>query len=392
MPWKVDAMSDVRFALCHAVRSLQRPVAAVAREFGVSRKTAHKWLCVYDRAGADGPAAPVSAAALADRPRRPRHSPAKTSDDLERQALAVRDRYHWGPRKIRAFLLQEAGRAGAPAPALPSARTFAAILARNARVGPAPDPVPPQRFERGAPNELWQLDHKGPVEVARRKVAPLTVIDDHSRYCLAFRPCDDKTMASAFAVLWDVFAGAGLPDAILCDNAFNTTGADAPGLSWFDSRLIRLGIRPAHGRPYHPQTQGKCERFHGSAAREFIHFNARRDDRAHFDADAEAWRGAYNTLRPHEALGDRPPVERWRPSGRKRPASLPQPAYDAGQLTRKIGSCGEVSFNGYKILVGRGLAGDHVRVEEHDRELRVFYCATLVRAISHELLTKDKML
>lgn len=393
MPWKVDAVSDVRFALCHAVRSLRRPVAVVAREFGVSRKTAHKWLNVYDDVGRDDAATPpVSVHALADRSRRPNHSPAKTDDDIERQALAVRDRYNWGPRKIRAFLLQEAERAAAPAPQLPSVRTFAAILTRHARVKPAIEPQPIQRFERERPNQLWQLDHKGPVEVERRKVTPFTVIDDHSRYCLSFRPCDDKTMARAFDILWDVFADAGLPEAVLSDNAFNTPGIAAPGLSWFDARLIRLGITPAHGRPYHPQTQGKCERLHGSAVREFIFFNARRDRREHFDLDAERWRTVYNTRRPHEALGDRTPVERWRPSERKRPATLPEPTYDPGQTTRKIDSCGEISFRGYRILIGRGLVGDHVRVEEHDADLRVYYCWKLVRSLSPVQLVKDRLL
>ena len=75
----------------------------------------------------------------------------------------------------------------------------------------------------------------------------------HSRYLLAFEPCRDVTMASAFDVLWTAFAFAGLPEQVLCDNAFSTMGTAHPaGLSWFDARLIRLGIRPSHGRPYHP--------------------------------------------------------------------------------------------------------------------------------------------
>jgi transposase InsO family protein len=397
MPWKVAAVSEVRFALCHAVRTLHRPVAAVAREFGVSRKTAHKWLDVFDAlGGGGGGGGGVTAAALDDRSRRPARSPGRTPDDAERRVLHVRDRYHWGPRKIRAFLLQEAQRRGEPAPPLPSVRTLGAILARHGRIpvpGGGPSGTPPvQRFERDAPNQLWQVDHKGPFEVARRPVTPLTVIDDHSRYCLAFRRTPDRTMAAAFAVLWDVFADAGLPEAVLTDNAFNAPGIAAPGLSWFDARLIRLGIRPTHGRPYHPQTQGKCERFHATAARELIYFNARRDADAHFDADTEAWRGVYNALRPHEALGDVPPVARWAPSPRKRPATLPDVAYDAGATVRKIGSCGEVSFRGYTILVGRGLAGDHVRVEEHGREVRVFYCWKQVRSLSAEQLVKGRML
>ena len=353
MPWKVKAVSDCRFALCHAVRTLRVPVARAAREFGVSRKTAHKWLKV-----ADALPAGYDAQQLADRSRRPAASPARTAEDVERQVLDVRDRYNWGPRKIRAYLLQQAARDGLPPPVLPSVRTLASVLLRNGRVGAA-EPTPAlQRFERPGPNELWQVDHKGPFEVQRKRLAPFTVLDDHSRYCLAFRPCGDKTMATAFDILWGLFADAGLPDAILSDNAFNTTGVAAPGLSWFDSRLIRLGIKPLHGRPYHPQTQGKCERFHGSAVREFIFHHARRDDLAHFEQDAERWRGVYNALRPHEALGDRPPAERWRPSNRKRPGKLPEPQYAAGQITRTIHDCGEVYFKGYCFLVGRSLAGD----------------------------------
>src|SRR5688572_679861 len=160
MPWKVDAVSDVRFALCHAVRSLHAPVAEAAREFGVSRKTAHKWLNVFDAHAhahaprPPGPGAPASACVaacgsaslLADRTRRPNRSPGKTPAAVEQSVLEVRDRYNWGPRKVRAFLLREAQRLGQPPPpGLPSARTVAAILARNGRVADRPPPPPPQR-------------------------------------------------------------------------------------------------------------------------------------------------------------------------------------------------------------------------------------------------------
>jgi transposase InsO family protein len=392
MPWKVDAVSELRFALCHAVRSLHRPVAAAAREFG---KTAHKWLDVFDAAAAAAAAAAASpgAGALADRPRRPRRSPARTGPEVERLVLDARDRFNWGPRKIHAFLLQQAARDALPTPPLPSVRTLGAILGRNGRVKPPPpaDAAAVQRFERERPNQLWQVDHKGPVEVERGLVTPFTVIDDHSRYCLAFRPCHDKTMSTAFDILWELFGDVGLPDAVLSDNAFNAAGV-GPGLSWFDARLIRLGIRPLHGRPYHPQTQGKCERFHGSAVREFICFNARRDTLGHFGQDAEHWRGVYNTLRPHEALGDRPPVERWRPADRRRPATLPEPSYQPGLVTRTIDDRGAIHFDGYKILVGRGLAGDRVRVDDAGNELRVFYCDRQVRSLSPAQLVRGRML
>lgn len=378
MPWKVAPVSELRIALVHFVRTQHHSVAHAARAFGVSRKTAHKWLSVYD----DHPQQP-----LLDRSRRPVHSPVKTSDVIEQLVLDVRGRFNWGPRKIHAYL-QSRGHT------LPSIRTVATILKRNGCIDP---PAPPasdlQRFERQSPNDLWQIDHKGPIEVERQKLMPLSILDDHSRYCLAFEPLVDRTMARAWNVLWNVFGDVGLPNAILTDNAFNTMGIDRPvGLSWFDARLIRLGIRPIHGRPYHPQTQGKVERMHGSANRELLYFNARRDSTDHFTADAHAWRHTYNNLRPHEALGDRPPVTRWRPSERIRPDHLPEPIYPADALTRKVCQEGIVRFNGYRILVGRGISSQFVRIEEHAKELKIFYCHHELRCLSTEQLLKDRVL
>src|SRR5262249_40815556 len=139
-----------------------------------------------------------------------------------------------------------------------------------------------------APNDLWQLDFKGPIEVARRKVTPLSVLDDHSRYLLCLRPCTDMTYATVQAALWDLFGDVGLPAQLLCDGAFAARNTGV-GLSSFDAWLTRLGIGPAPGRPYHPQTQGKVERFHETLEAE-LWPRARRDALEHFAADCEAYR------------------------------------------------------------------------------------------------------
>jgi transposase InsO family protein len=400
MPWKAPTVSELRFAFVHAVRSTGVPVARAARDFGVSRKTAFKWLKVYD-ALAD-PAAP--AAALRDRPRRPRRSPARTPAAVEAAVVAVRDRRNWGPRKIHHYLLQQAARDGLPPPVgLPSARTCAAILYRHGRVGvrppPPPDPSSLQRFERDRPNALWQVDFKGPLEVARRDTTPLAVVDDHSRYLLAYRPCADRTMATAWDVLWGVFGEVGLPEQLLADNGFRAqqglaAGAPAPGLGWFDARLLRLGVAPCHGRPYHPQTQGKVERLNGSSDRELNCFDARRDCDEHYAADCERWRGAYNALRPHEAIGDVPPVTRWRPSDRPRPRELPDAHsyYPAGAETRTVSTSGDVRVDGYRILCGRGITGQPVRIERRDKGLAVFYCRKEIRNLSQDQLRLGNML
>jgi transposase InsO family protein len=380
MPWKELSVSEQRLAMVHRVITLKHSVAAAAAEFGVSRKTVHKWLKRY-RAR--------EPFALEDRSRRPNRSPAKTADAVERAIVDVRGRLGWGARKIHATLVKQ------QVADLPSARTVSSILARRGCVGDDaraadPPPAPPRPFERSRPNELWQLDHKGPVEVARQRVCPLSVIDDHSRYCLCFTPVPDRTLARAWDVLWGLFERFGLPDELLCDNAFS-----APiGLSWFDARLVRLDVRPAHGRAYHPQTQGKVERFHGTAQRELIDFDARRDTLAHFGEDCERFRTTYNTLRPHEALGDLPPVARWRASPRPRPPALPEVRYPPGALTRRVSHAGDVRYRNARIAVGRGLAHETVMVEEREQDVAVYYAWKLVRAIPQALLggpRSDKM-
>lgn len=376
MPWKVDPVPEQRLALIHAVRTAGLSVAEAARRYGVSRKTAHKWLARHD---ADPDAPPV------DRSRRPATNPARTAEELERLVLEARDRWGWGPRKLHARLRAE----GRPAP---PARTIAAILARHGRVRrPAAEPgPPPQRFERPGPNELWQLDFKGPLEVQRRRVSPLAVLDDHSRYCLLLRPCTDQTYATVQAALWEAFGEVGLPEALLCDNAFAARNT-AVGLSAFDAWLIRLGIRPIHGRPYHPQTQGKLERFNGTLARE-LWPTARRDLLAHFAVDLERWRPVYNALRPHESLGDEPPAFRWRPSPRPRPATVPEVSYPAGSELRVVGQAGDIRWRRARVLIGQGLAGQRVRVAEAEGHLEVYYGPHRVRHIATALLSPHQRL
>lgn len=364
MPWKAFSMSESRAAFVALARSGAVPFAEACRSFGIARKTGYKWLA---RAAAE-PGGPLD-----DRPRTPRRSPGRTPADLERAILDARRAFGWGGRKIRAYL------AGLGLDA-PSARTVTAVLRRHGLIAPpAPAAAPPQRFERGAANELWQLDFKGPLSFARRPFHLFDVLDDHSRFALACELVPDKAMATAWGVLWRLFGDVGLPEAVLCDNAFSARGG--PGLSWFDARLIRLGVRPAHGRPYHPQTQGKIERWHGTLEAEAFP-RARRDDPAAFAADLRRWRvEVYNAVRPHEALGDRPPATRWRPSPRPRPAALPPVEYPPGAVLRKVMHKGEVSWRNCEVLVGAGIAGEWVRVEERAGELCLFYAWKEVRRV-----------
>jgi len=365
-------VSELRTAFVHAVRTAKRPVSQAARDFGISRKTAHKWLARFD-----------TQQPLGDASRRPKRSPARTSDALEAAVLAVRDQFGWGPRKIAAYLGNQ------NQPTVPT-RTAAAILQRHNRIATAPAPeVADQRFERSQPNELWQVDFKGYVEVARKKVYPLTVLDDHSRFLLALGCGENVTMARAWDVLWNVFGEYGLPEEILCDNAFGSPGL---GVSWFEGRLMRLGIRATHGRPYHPQTQGKVERLHGTLEAE-VFPRLDRADRAAFEAGLDRWRReVYNAVRPHESLGDVAPASRWRPSTRTRPKVLPVVEYPTGSVVRRASAGGVIRWRGAKLLAGNGVVGEWVRVEQTDDSVVLWYGPYRIRQIPLDQLPNPGLL
>ena len=374
MPWKVWSVELQRQVLCQQIVGQGRSVSVVCREMGISRKTAYKWLKVYR-------ASPGTL--LSDRSRRPRASPTRTDAAIEQQVLALRDRHRWGARKIWHVLRQ---RGVEP----PSPRTLTAVLRRHGRIERAsasPAEEAPQRFERSLPNALWQMDHKGPLEIARQRHHPLTVLDDHSRFCLCFEPLSDLTLASAWPVLWELFNEYGLPEALLCDGAFAARHDGGGGVSELDQRLIRLGIRPIHGRPYHPQTQGKVERLHGTLQRELLSFDARRDNLDHFCQDRDRWQRTYNLLRPHESLGDRPPISRYRRSTRMRPPALPPIEYPAGSVLRRVSQVGDIHYHRVRISLSRSLQGQLVRIDQREEEVAVYYAWKLLRVIGHEQLT-----
>lgn len=377
MPWpEAVPMSKIRSAFAHSVRLMRTPVAEACRRFGISRQTGHLWLKRYDAdPGAD----------LVELSRRPHLSPARTDPGIEAAVLGVRDADHWGARKIHAVLRRRGL-------GVPSVRTVHEILIRHGRVSPPRTaPAAPLRFERSTPNELWQIDFMQGIEVARSRYDQLTVVDDHSRYLLAMPLVVDRTMATAWGLLWDLFGEVGLPGCILCDNGFATNHRTPRTISWFEARLLRLGIHAAHGRPYHPQTQGKVERLHRTIRDEFIPF-ARRDTVTHYQRDQRRWSATYNTRRPHESLADEPPLSRWTPSPRPRPRTLPQIEYPAGSVLRKVSDCGIVRWKRSRILAGNGLAYETVRVLDTGTSIDLYLGDTLARSVPSALLTPHAIL
>lgn len=377
MPWpEMPSMSTLRSSFVQSVTLLHQPVAQACRKFGISRQTGYLWLA-RARRQPDEP--------LVDRSRRPHASPDRTSPQIELAILKIRDAERWGARKIHAVLRAQGMQ-------VPSIRTVHQILQRHGRIyNPPAQHAAPTRFERGEPNQLWQVDFMQNIEVARARFDQLTILDDHSRFLLATPLVTDRTMITAWQLLWDLFGQVGLPECILCDNGFATNRRVPRTISWFEARLLRLNIRTTHGRPYHPQTQGKVERVHRTIREEFIPF-ARRDTLEHYHQDQKRWNASYNTKRPHEALGDEPPLTRWKPSPRPRPLKLPEIEYLPGDELRRVADNGIVRWKRSRILAGNGLVGETIRVVETENSVDLYLGGTLARSVPLSMLSPHAIL
>lgn len=375
MPWVEASRVELRRMFIAVVESGKCTFCEACRQFTISRKTGYKWLARYRKQGKAG---------LEDRSRRPKAIRYATDPEVVELVLKERKAHRdWGARKICATLKRKGIKT-------PPERTTNRILKRSGMVEERKvKQGEPQRFERAHPNDLWQMDHKAAVHgLWFRRAVPFVVLDDCSRYLLGLRSLPDKGLFSTWNALWDLLREFGLPAAILSDRDYVFHGPVGP--SQLEVRLMRLGIQILHGRPYHPQTQGKVERFNGTLERTVLgnrHFRTAEELQAAFDQ----FRYEYNFERPHDALGLEVPGSRYKPSLRACPSRLPQIEYPTGAVLRKVQKDGWISWKGQCIEVGVGLHGQRVEVCEGEGEIEVYFgqYRILGRKLEEDMKTRD---
>ena len=287
MPWQECSVETLRQEFVMLASQEHANIRQLCRRFAISPDTAYRWLARYRQEGKDG---------LRDRSRRPLHAPTQTDPVIEDAVCAVRVAHPaWGGRKIRRSLLDHA------VTAVPAASTMTDILRRHDLLDPsqAAKHRAWQRFAAAAPNDRWQMDFKGHGALRQGRCHPLTVLDDHSRYSLAVAACANEQTDTVQSRLIPLFERYGLPWQMLMDNGppwGDVQGSYTTLTVW----LRRLGITVSHGHPYHPQTQGKEERFQRTLKAEVLSGESFADlvmAQVAFDR----WRVSYNQERPHEA-------------------------------------------------------------------------------------------
>ena len=336
MTWRTSTVTQQRSEFLALARLPDSNISELCRRFGISRKTAYKWL---------------KRDSVEDRPRRPKNSPKRSDTALETQVLAVRDAHPaWGGRKIAHLLKRDQEIHVAPS-------TVTNILHRHGRISAEASEMatPWQRFEHPYPNALWQMDFKGHVGMNNGgRCHPLTILDDHSRYNILLLALANERGEGVQAALVQAFTQYGLPERINIDNG--APWGRRGGLTQLAVWLIRLGIRLSFSRPYHPQTNGKDERFHRSLKAEVFAVHTL-GDLQHAQQLLDNWRHCYNHERPHEALDMDTPVSRYRISPRTMPTVLPPIEYPSGDLVQTVHPGGWILLQEQRVHVGTALVG-----------------------------------
>lgn len=355
MPWEKKTVEKSRMEFVSEVMRREDSISEICRKYGITRKTGYKWIERFQ-----------SGESLDNKSHVPFHTPHKTPQAMEEIILQLRDEHpSWGGRKLKRRL-EDLGYTD-----LPAVSTICEILKRTNRIDPEESEkhTPFIRFEYPNPNDLWQMDYKGYFNMLDgNRCNPLTITDDHSRFNLCLDAKENQNTEVTKSSLERVFSEYGLPEKILCDN----------GPPWRDSKggytllemwFMQLGILPVHGRPCHPQTQGKEERFHKTMIDEILKFTVIRDIH-HAKEVFEPWRYEYNYERPHGSLAMDTPSKHYCKSKRLyTPQMIKEPEYGSGINLRKINCKGYLSIRRKRYYFSETFIGKTIELKERENHL-----------------------
>jgi putative transposase len=340
MPWKENRTVDLRVQLMHDYNE-GHTISAPAEIYDVSRKTIYKWLARHEEGGVAG---------LADRSRVPQHFPGKLTEEVISQIIAARQRWNWGPRKLRVKLAE-----AHPDLVWPAESTIGEVLKRagltHRRKLRVRTPLYAQPFAAvDDANQTWCADFKGWFRTGDgTRCDPLTITDAHSRYLLRCHIVPKADGVHVAAIFEAAFREHGLPRVIHTDNGAPFASRAPGGLSRVSMQWVKLGIVPERSRLASPQDNGRHERMHSTLKQATLKPPERTPRRQQESFDR--FQQEYNHERPHEALEDRTPASCYRPSRRQMPRRMPELEYGDDVMVRRISQQGSLKMNGERTFV-----------------------------------------
>lgn len=363
MPWKESNTMDLGVQLIQD-HDDGHSISELADLYEISRKSVYKWLERHETEGMAG---------LADRSRTPLHSPTRVSEEVTAQIIAARQRWKWGPRKLRVKLA-----AAQPGVEWPAESTIGEVLQRaglthrrKKRVRTPPYAQPFAEVEQA--NQTWCADFKGWFRTGDgTRCDPLTITDAHSRYLLRCHITPKTDGVHVEAVFDGAFQEYGLPLVIHTDNGVPFASRAPGGLSRVSMRWVKLGIVPERSRPASPQDNGRHERMHSTLKQATLkppERTARRQQEA-FDR----FQLEYNQERPHEALQDCTPASFYTASCRPMPRRVPALVYGDDVALRRVSQQGSLKMKGQRTFLSEIFAYEWIGLRALDeRYFQVLY-------------------
>ena len=357
LPWKETSPENEQIRFIEQCQAGEVTLVDACRQFGISRKTGYKRLQRFRTCGWDG---------LEDRSRAPYSHPNETPRAIAERLVAAKQTHPtWGPKKLVALLQRVEPRVRWPAPSTAGNILDRAGLVRRRKPRRRATPWNEPFAAAHKPNDVWAIDFKGWFRTGDGvRIDPLTVQDAASRYLLVCNGLPQPRGPQVQRALERAFREYGLPWTIRSDNGPPFASVGLGSLSPLAIWWIKLGIIPERIDPGHPEQNGRLERLHRTLKAETAsppQGNRRRQQRA-FDT----FRHSYNEERPHEALGQSCPQDRYSPSSRSYPGRVSAPDYEVGVMVRKVRTNGEIKWRGNKIYLSEALRGEPVGLSPKD--------------------------
>jgi len=288
---------------------------SVARQYGISKVWVGKLVARWRAGGWE---------AVEKQSTRPKSNPRATPPDVVAAIIALRRDLtaaglDGGPHTITAHLQRAGVRS-------PSTVTIWRILTRAGLITPAPRKRPKRsyiRFEADLPNECWQADFTHYRLTDRSDTEILAFLDDHSRYVISLTAHRRVTGTIVVNTFRAACTQHGIPASTLTDNGFVFTTRTYKAPNAFEQELVTLGIQQKNGRPNHPQTQGKVERFQGTV-KQWLTAQHQPDTIDQLQTLLNEFTTYYNTQRPHRSLAGRTPATAYTARAKATPSNTNQ--------------------------------------------------------------------